>query len=247
MTKAGPIPIVYDPYRQVAACTVPANFHVHQAQLTFEDVLAVQPQIQIVPTVDKLRAKHSPIVSVVKGMTFAYVDLTDAPEVLGSLQKSEAPDMKLDAEWSPSFTGVLYYRKKEAMTQPSEPTIHTVQARMITQNMEDPGTGSACTGLACYLAMHESAPGQSVREHVTSEDEIVSRTEGVKIGTDDGASERPKLERHVYAIHQGLEMGRPCMIAVEVDVAIQADGTKKIANVALSGRANFFAKGELIP
>lgn len=238
---------MYDPYRQVAACTVPVNFHIHQAQLSFDNILAVQPQIRIVPTIDKLRDRHSPIVSVVKGMTFAYVDFTDAPEALGSLTTSEAPDMKLDTEWSPSFTGVLYYKRKEAMTQPSEPTIHTVQARMITQNMEDPGTGSACTGLACYLALYESGSGQIVREHATSEDEIVSRTEDVKISTEHTATVKPKLERHVYAIHQGVEMGRSCMIAVEVDVAVHSDGSKKIANVALSGRANFFAKGELIP
>lgn len=247
LTKAGPIPIVYDPYRQVAACTVPVNFHVHEARLSLDDILSVQPQIRIVPTIDKIKSKGSPIVSVVKGMTFAYVDLSEAPEILGSLTKSEAPAMRLDAEWSPSFTGVLYYNKQDTITQPDEPTIHAIQARMITQGMEDPGTGSACTGLACYLAIHESASGQPVREYTTAEDEIAGKTEDVKISGQNAGPTKPKLERHVYAIHQGVEMGRLCTIAVEVDVAVQPDGTKKIANVALSGRANFFAKGELMP
>lgn len=248
MTKAGPIPITYDPRRQVAACNVPINFHVHKNRISIDQVLSVQPQIQIVPTIDKVREKAFPVISVVHGMTFGLIDLSNAPEILSSLKKSEAPEVSLDEEWSPSFVGCLYYKKRDSLVQENEPTIHAVQARMITQGFEDPGTGSACTGLACYLALEESGDGHPVKSNSAGEEaELVRRTEEVKLEHDDQSSQPPKLERHIYAITQGVEMGRVCTIAVEVDITVQTDGTRRIANVALSGRASFFAKGELMP
>lgn len=258
MTKAGPVPVFYNPYRQVAACAVPHNLHLHKDRVSMSTILSRQPQIQIVPTYDKIKDRTFPIVSGVKGMTFALIDLTDAPEVLGALKPSEAPDFELDEEWKPSFTGAFYYKRNDSMTQENEPTIHSVQARMITQGIEDPGTGSACSALACYLATDEmraistKAQGQSqsqgqnqsksAKQDVDSE--LSEKTSQVKL---DDKTDKDKLERHVYAIQQGVEMGRLCTIAVEVDLKAHEDGTKSVVNVTVSGRANFFATGNLIP
>jgi predicted PhzF superfamily epimerase YddE/YHI9 len=244
MTKAGPVPVFYNPYRQVAACAVPHNLHLHKDRVSMNKILAGQPQLQIVPTYDKIKDKTFPIVSGVKGMTFALVDLTDAPEVLGALKASEAPEYEVDAEWSPSFTGAFYYKRQDSMIQENEPTIHPIQARMITQGIEDPGTGSASSALACYLATDEM---RSIRPEVKKNDidsELSRKTEQVKL---DERPDKEKLERHVYAIQQGVEMGRHCTIAVEVDLKIHGDGSKSVANVTLSGRVNFFARGELQP
>lgn len=207
-------------------------------------ILARQPQIQIVPTYDQIKDKTFPIVSGVKGMTFALVDLTDAPEVLGALKPSEAPEYELDAEWSPSFTGAFYYKVKDSMTQDNEPTIHAVQARMITQGIEDPGTGSACSALACYLATDKLKSISPKSQQQDTDSELSEKTQQVKL---DDKTEKEKLERHVYAIQQGVEMGRLSTIAVEVDLKIHEDGTKSVVNVTLSGRANFFATGNLLP
>lgn len=210
------------------------------------------------PTYDKVREKSFPIVSGVKGMTFALIDFSDAPDVLGALKPSQAPEYELDGEWSPSFKGALYYKKLDSMVQENEPTIHTIQARMITNQMEDPGTGSACCALACYLATNamKDLEIQTTQDAAATDADLATKTEGIKLEDstpkagstkDESKEERPKRERHVYAIQQGVEMGRMCTIAVEVDLEILQDGAKKIANVTLSGRANTFATGELVP
>lgn len=246
MTKAGPVPVFFNPYRQVAACSVPHNLHIHKEKISFDKILNVQPQVQIVPTIDKVQGESYPVISSVKGMTFGLVDLTEAPEILGALKPSEAPEIKLDDGWSPSYVGCLYYKRKEELAQEGEPTIHAIQARMIAYGVEDPGTGSACGALACYLALNRDIRNQEptpVKKEEDAEKDLVSKTEKVKL-EDKTAS--PKLERHVYAVQQGLEMGRLCTIAVEVDLKTEDDGSKKVANVTLSGRANFFLKGEII-
>ncbi|KAK5074996.1 hypothetical protein LTR64_001201 [Lithohypha guttulata] len=240
--NAGPVPVFYNPYRNVAACAVPHNMHLHKSRVSMEQVLVRQPQIQIVPTYDKLKEKTFPVVSGVKGMTFALIDLSDAPDILGALKTSEAPECELDAEWAPSFTGALYYKRLDSLVQDKEPTIHTIQARMIAQNIEDPGTGSACCALAGYLATNEMKDLEPKAKEASSEDDdLTKKTEEIRLEDKKESSH----ERHVYAVQQGVEMGRLCTIAVEVDLEIQADGSKKIVNITLSGRANFFASGQL--
>ena len=227
MTKAGRVPVFYNPYRQLAACTVPHEFHVHNKKVSIDEVLAVQPQIQIIPTFEKVKSKSFPVVSLVKGMTFALIDLTDAPEVLAGLKAGEAPAVELDQEWQPSFTGCMYYKRKGVTEQAKgEPAIINLQCRMIVQGFEDPGTGSASCALSCYLA----TTGES--------DDLVAKTAGMKL--EDG-----KLEHSIFAIEQGIEMGRKCTIAVEVDTKREGE-KQKIQTVILSGRANFMLKGELM-
>lgn len=192
-----------------------------------EQVLAVQPQIQIISTYEKVKAKSFPVVSLVRGMTFALVDLTDAPEVLAGLKTGEAPEVSLDDDWSPSFSGCMYYKRKGFTEQDhGEPRIINLQCRMIVQGFEDPGTGSASCALACYLAT------------VGKSEDLVAKTAGMKI-------EEGKLEHSIFAIEQGIEIGRKCTIAVEVDTKREADELK-IQTVILSGRANFMLKGEIL-
>lgn len=241
MTKGGPVPIFFNPYRQVAACSVPQNFHIHKANISFSDVLAVQPQVNIVPTVNRVKEKSFPVVSICKGMTFCLVDLTDAPEVLTALRAGDAPKMELDEEWKPSFCGAMYY-KRSGEDMSGEPAIHKIQVRMITQGMEDPGTGSGCCALASYLALaaSEASPTEdkSTEGTTTPGEDLAAKTDKIKL---DG-----KTERHVFAIEQGIEMGRKCTIAVEVDIKGDDDGHRSVAGVILSGRCTFFTRGEIM-
>ncbi|OCT50889.1 phenazine biosynthesis-like protein [Cladophialophora carrionii] len=255
LTKAGRIPIFFNPYRQVAACVVPTNYHVHSKKVDIEKIISTQPHVQIVPTIDKERGRTFPLVSIVKGMTFVLVDLTDNPEIFAALQAGKSPEVELDDEWAPSFVGCMYYKVLAKSEVPGEPAIHNIQARMISHGIEDPGTGSACSALSCYLALHSQSqeaaseqktnpPEASTQPAASTEEgkptaDLVKKTEDLKVGD-------AKIERKVFGIQQGAEMGRLCTIAVEVDVKTEADGKKSIASVILSGRANLMLKGEVI-
>lgn len=242
MTKAGPVPVLYNSRRKLVACSVPHSFHLHTKRLSFEKVLNVQPQIQIVPTIEKSKTKTFPVVSIVKGMTFSLVDLSDSPEALAALSSGNAPEVELDNEWNSGYIGAMYYKQKSALRQAGEPTIHAIEARVIAKGTEDPGTGSACSALACYLALHEDEQADTKQESVKPPtDEVADNLSKVKI--EEG---REKTHRHVYAIQQGLDMGRACMIAVEVEVSIGPDNRKDLKAVTLSGRASFFVRGELM-
>lgn len=232
------IPVFYNSYRQVAACSVPQNLHIHAKELVLDEVLAVQPQTQIVPTIDKVKGKNFPVVSLVKGMAFALVDLTDAREVFGSLEAGKAPEVELDAErgWSEGFVGCVYFLRKSRAEQEGEPTIQNLQCRMISHGREEPGSGSAACALACYLALQET------KDNVADGD-LVKKTEEMKL---ESTSKEGQVERKVFGIQQGVEMGRLCTIAVEVDVKIGTDGKSSISGVILSGRASFNLRGELL-
>jgi len=237
LTKAGKIPIFYNPYRQVAACAIPFDFHEHSRQVPMEKLVATQPQIQIIPTIDKIKDKSFPLVSIVKGMTFVLVDLTDNPEIFAALQAGKSPEVELDSEWSPSFVGCMYYKVLAKSEQDGEPTIHNVQTRMISHGIEDPGTGSACSALSCYLALRREDRKTSEPE-AEAEADLTKKAEDLKLAE--------KTERKVFGIQQGVEIGRLCTIAVEVDVKTDAQGQASIANVILSGRASVHLKGELV-
>ncbi|RVX67304.1 hypothetical protein B0A52_09342 [Exophiala mesophila] len=252
-TKAGKIPIFYNPYRSVAACAVPFQFHTHSYRVPFNDIIATQPHLQIAPSVERESGTSFPVVSIVKGMTFTLVDLTNRPELFADLNAAPAPEVELDQPWSPSFVGCLYYKILGRAEKEGEPTIHNIQARMISQGREDPGTGSACCALSCYLALQhqESASPENDGKkdgEATSDATSSARHATTVEGIADGASKMSlehKTERVVFGIQQGIELGRVCTIAVEVDVKTDAAGVRHVANIVLSGRGVMFARGEL--
>lgn len=222
---------------------MPFQYHVHSEQVGIEKVIDTQPHVQIVPTIEKVKGKSYPVVSIVKGMTFALVDLTDAPEVFAALRPGQSPDVELDRDWSPSFVGCLFYKIMGLAEQEGEPTIHNIQARMISYGTEDPGTGSACSALSCYLALNpRSSPSL---EKVEANDSPADSVEKVEARTKDLKIEE-KTERMVFGIQQGIEMGRACTIAVEVDVKTDSESKTSIGNIILSGRGTVFSTGQLL-
>jgi predicted PhzF superfamily epimerase YddE/YHI9 len=233
---------------------VPHNFHVHSQRIGINNIITTQPHIQIVPTIDKEKGRSFPLVSIVKGMTFALIDLTDNPEIFGALQGGKSPEAELDEKWKPSFVGAMYYRILARSEVEGEPAIHNISARMISHGIEDPGTGSACCALSCFLALGgdqasrvNSEKSQSSSEDAQQdasttgkvEDDLSKKTADVKLA-------ESKVERKVFGIQQGAEMGRLCTIAVEVDVKTDASGKQSIASVILSGRSMLMTRGELL-
>lgn len=207
LTKAGIIPIHFNPYRQVAAAEVPYNVHIHSKETPKARVLACQPSLKSMPDAAKMKESY-PAVSIVKGMTFTLVDLTDTPSLMAALKVGEAPQPDLDKDWAPSFGGCIYYAQLPADDK-EQPPIHKLHVRMIAIGLEDPATGSGNCALSAYLALQKGG----------------------------------KNAKHVFAVEQGVEMGRKSQLCVEID--LNEDGTS-VAGVNLSGRATFIAEGRLL-
>jgi predicted PhzF superfamily epimerase YddE/YHI9 len=210
-----------------------------------DDILATQPQVQIVPTMETLKGETFPIVSIVKGMSFSLVDLTKAPEVMTALKASEAPLAKLDEGWNVGLAGCLYYQRLGVEAKEGEPAIHKIHQRMMVDGLEDPGTGSASCALGCYLALTMNEDQSTSYERRSEKDdssqvdaEIAQGTTSLKLDT--------RKQHYVFGIEQGVEMGRMCQICVEVDITENEEGLREVSAVMLSGRSTFVTRGELI-
>lgn len=245
LTKAGPITVLSNPYRQVVACIVPHNVHIHSSTVSVNDILATQPQVQIIPTMENLKEKSFPIVSIVKGMNFALVDLTDAPEVMAALRAGEAPAAKLDEGWDVGIVGCLYYQRYNVEEKEGEPAIHKIHQRMIFQGIEDPGTGSASCALGCYLALTMKTT-QSDRKKRHGERNGASTVDSDIAESTKSLSFDDKREHFVFGIVQGIEMGRKSQICVEVDITENEEAGRTVSAVMLSGRSAFVTRGELM-
>ncbi|CAG8950898.1 hypothetical protein HYFRA_00003115 [Hymenoscyphus fraxineus] len=169
ITKAGPISIARDGEGEVKAF-IPQAFHIHAK--TFKSPLTAEME--------------HPIVSIVKGMSFIYVELPS----LSALEKvalgTENGNLvfntyqghpHLDEGWQVGLVGTMYF-----VDMGKEGGKWRYRTRMIASR-EDPGTGSASSGLAGLLALRKVVGGEG---------------------------------RESFAFTQGVEMGRQCEISVEV-------------------------------
>ena len=186
VTKAGPVPFSYVPSNGRASIEVPHNVHIHTPTLTVEDARAVGfPQI-----VYENMANEPPFVSLVKGVTFALVQLP-SEDVLSALApgfKSWTKYEGLNKDWTPEGSLVAFFffvksgRKEDGTTK--------LRTRMIFGSLEDPATGAASSDLAAYLALNDSADSDN--------------------GTTDTI--------HKFEMVQGVEMGRRSTVGVEVSM-----------------------------
>lgn len=197
---------------------------------------------------ERLKGKTFPTVSIVKGMSFSLVDLTDAPEVMAALRAGESPAANLDEEWDVGLVGCLYYQRQGLEGKEGEPAIHKIHQRMIFKGLEDPGTGSASCALGCYLALTMTDEQRGSKgghpEHLEQDhdsDVDAQITEGTK-----ALNLVAKKEHYVFGIEQGVEMGRTCQICVEIDITKKGDGQREVSAVMLSGRSAFITKGEIL-
>ncbi|KAL9625573.1 MAG: hypothetical protein Q9160_000286 [Pyrenula sp. 1 TL-2023] len=246
LTKAGPVTVNYNPYRQVAAAQVPHNIHVHSSHVSTEALLDAHPQLSNSSLEGEIkglqgRKEGFPVISLVKGMTFALVNLTGYAGVMKALRAGPTVEVsgKLDDGWSETFLGAMYFTHLPSPTPSSTPSpapasaipqsssfpspkIHHLRARMIESGIEDPATGSGCCALACYLALQLGLGD----EFSDGEGDDSNASERVAKGGEKGEDGNGKKEaHHVFAIEQGVEMGRRSQICVEVwVVAVDEDG-----------------------
>ncbi|KAL4923013.1 uncharacterized protein BDV17DRAFT_30820 [Aspergillus undulatus] len=66
MTKAGPVPVSFNPSENVVSANIPHNVHLHQAKATLEHILPVQTSLKKAANLDGV-VKGCPVVSIVKG------------------------------------------------------------------------------------------------------------------------------------------------------------------------------------
>ncbi|KAF8855439.1 Diaminopimelate epimerase-like protein [Acephala macrosclerotiorum] len=144
ITKAGPIPISKDEKIGEVQAVIPQAFHVHAKTY-----------------LSPLTGKSHPVASIVNGMSFIYVELPDletlakAKDNLNVTEFGETYDPSaLDEGWRNGLVGTMYYVPQGV----DEFGRKKYRTRMWGSG-EDPGTGSASSGLACFLAGLEGKEG----------------------------------------------------------------------------------------
>lgn len=138
VTKAGPIPISQDVSSGMLSASIPFECHLHQTPVVSDMVVN----------------GTAPIMSIVKGLSFVLAELPDVDR-LASVSAGLLEDCLnveiMDEEWKCGLTGTKYFvdlGKDENGTR-------QLRTRMFV-SWEDPGTGSASSAVACYLALGEN-------------------------------------------------------------------------------------------
>ncbi|KAK5449882.1 hypothetical protein LTS15_008455 [Exophiala xenobiotica] len=213
--KAGRFGITLDQAVNGTRIAVPHDVHIHAGH-PFADQ----------PFFDRYQ---SPVVSIVKGMTFILAQLPDL-EVLARQTKNllgaentYTSHHALDQGWRTGIVATYFFvdlgmidNSTQTQTQTQTQT-RDLRTRMFGSR-EDPATGSAASALASYLALQTGRAG-----------------------------------RYKYRLTQGVEMGQNSQIAVEVSVKLATATTVlggindkvEVDEVLLSGSAVLTMQGTL--
>jgi PhzF family phenazine biosynthesis protein len=135
-TKAGPIPISIDLDTNNVQAEIAHDFHIHS-----------------ITHPSPLNGRENPVVSIVNGMSFILVSLPDLESLVKAnvnLNGNAYDPSSLDEGWKNGIVGTMYYVSQGA----DEFGRRAYRTRMFGSR-EDPGTGSASSGLGCYLASLE--------------------------------------------------------------------------------------------
>ena len=165
------------------------------------------------------------------------------------------------------FLGTVWFVRGAKDEVKGEATIENLKCRCFGDvgTWEEEGLGSAAAVLGGWLAVNgetdvaaealvedvqalkvddttTESPAKDAGEDVADEDagEVV----GAEVTPTQSA--RDKVERKVFGIQMGVEMGRNSTVAVEVDVRVDRVGKRNLGGMVVSGRANFESKGELL-
>ncbi|CAG8414228.1 unnamed protein product [Penicillium salamii] len=173
ITKAGPVLIEYDVAEKTVSAEVPHNIHIHQQPASLNHITPVQTALA---KASDLRGvpESSPVVSVVKGVTYALVDLTERPDVFANIGPNGSPALDLDEEWSPSFTGVMYHRHLGCHKE-EDLVVWNLRVRMVAIDLEDPACGSGGSSLGAYIALSNAHKGRHHRFRID---------QGIEMGRD---------------------------------------------------------------
>jgi PhzF family phenazine biosynthesis protein len=198
ITKAGPVPFAYMRQSNTAQCEVPHDVHIHPGTLSVEDAESVG----LPCTVYESFVKKPPFVSLVKGVTFALVQLPTenvlaaVPPNLGLLKGHKG----LDKDWAAegSTVGFFFFVKDGHAADGST----KLRTRMLLGSLEDPATGSASSTLAAYLTLHE--PDTGTKFHMVQGLEMGRKSEiGVEVVVEEGRINKITLRGSAVGVMEG--------------------------------------------
>ncbi|CAI7574946.1 unnamed protein product [Penicillium bialowiezense] len=161
ITKAGPVPIEYDTTNKTVSAEVPHNIHIHQQAASLNHIAPVHACLANASDLKGV-PESSPVISVVKGVTYALVDLTERPDVFANIGPGGSPALDLDEGWGPSFTGVMYHRHLGSHKE-GELVVWDLRVRMVAIDLEDPACGSGGSSLGAHIALSNAEKGQHHR------------------------------------------------------------------------------------
>jgi PhzF family phenazine biosynthesis protein len=164
--KAGRIDLEYDVVKRTAKADIPQHVHVHQEMLQSIQLTKLQPNIGRIPAV-------SPIVSIVKGMTFALIELDSLDSLTFVNTTPFSLEVDLDKDWDDSFIACYFYYRLGN----SEKGTVRIRTRMIEGALEDAATGSAACTLASFLMIQEGREGSSTAYEIVQGVEMGRRSE----------------------------------------------------------------------
>jgi PhzF family phenazine biosynthesis protein len=192
-TKAGDIPVLADPQANRVRAQVPLDFKIHPSYL-HPDVKPAQAALTAGDYTNGLSGPEA-VVSVVKGMTFMFVQLT-SEDALARLQpfprRVVMPSGYL-GEWNGFVAVYAFYEREDGV----------VRTRMFDGTFEDPATGSAACTLAGWL-VEKGGPGKR-RVEIVQGVEMGRRSEigvVVEVGRD-GKVEKVELEGTAVTVMTG--------------------------------------------
>ena len=216
--KAGFVRAGFDRETGVARALVPSDVRVHEKTVGWDRVGWSQDALKLERIAEKkglFESARVPLVSPVKGITFALVDLSQAPELLERVvvTKDDIPEQAmLDQGWESTLIGndvyVIDGESVDRNEKGQDVTTLKIRQRVMVIDLEDPATGAASIALAGYLSLLRGG----------------------------------KSAVYKFEITQGVEMGRESKIFLQVK--LKEDG-KTIDTVELSGQAVEIMNGTL--
>ena len=156
ITKAGSIAVTYDARSRIAEAQIPHNVHIHSESISKEVIKGVQRDV-IPSDVEREMDGSFPVVSIVKGMTFALVKLPSINALQLLQTGGGALQPKLDDGWGSGFVAPYFY---VILGHDPDGDVR-LRTRMIEPGCgEDPATGSAACTLASFLALQAGGAGK---------------------------------------------------------------------------------------
>ncbi|KAF2454962.1 hypothetical protein BDY21DRAFT_97591 [Lineolata rhizophorae] len=183
-TKAGPIPVTLDPDRRRISASIPHDVIVHKTAVERSQLLDLRPALREVG--QAAIPNRAPVVSIVRGMTFALVELGSLDALRAVKPAGQLLRVSLDAAdtdlLTKGFVGWYFYVRLAGM----EDGTKRLCARMFDDPLEDPATGSAASALAVYRTLRDGEPGKVSRYAITQGVEMGRRSEiGVEVALDE--------------------------------------------------------------
>ncbi|KAF4472903.1 phenazine biosynthesis [Fusarium albosuccineum] len=195
VAKAGPIAI--EPAAGGALrAAIPHNVRLHQARLP-----GLEPaSVPTLPAELAQGERGAPLFSIVKGMTFALIELPST-DLLGAVRTGapELPADLLDDDWAVGWETRRYYFVRLGSEEVGGRTNERIRTRMVKRAMEDPATGSAACALTSYLSLHVLKQ-QSITFEITQGVEMDRES---KILIDVEVGNGSDGERKIESLHLG--------------------------------------------